>query len=138
MVERSFDQEPEGWSKAAEFYDSFGAFTQLFAEDALRLADLKPGQQVIDAATGTGCLAFLAARTGAHVLAVDFSEGMIDQLRMKVAQSKADHIQAAVMDGQALIVEDHSFDAAFSVFGLCFFPDRAAGFRELHRVLKPG
>ena len=42
------------------------------------------------------------------------------------------------MDGQALDLKDGSFDAAFSIFGLTFFPDRFAGFRELCRVIKPG
>ena len=30
------------------------------------------------------------------------------------------------------------FDAAFSLFGLMFFPDRKKGFAEIHRTLKPG
>jgi SAM-dependent methyltransferase len=41
-------------------------------------------------------------------------------------------------DGQALPWDDAEFDAAFSMFGLMFFPDRARGFAELYRVLKPG
>ena len=42
------------------------------------------------------------------------------------------------MDGQALEVPDGAFDAAASLFGLIFFPDTAAGARELRRVLRPG
>ena len=41
------------------------------------------------------------------------------------------------MDGQALTFPDDTFDAAFSIFGLMFFPDRAKGMREMHRVLRP-
>lgn len=41
-------------------------------------------------------------------------------------------------DGQALPFDDNIFDGAFSLAGLIFFPDRAAGFRELRRVLRPG
>ena len=47
-------------------------------------------------------------------------------------------ITAVVGDGQALPYADATFGAAFSMFGLMFFPDRAAGFRELRRVLVPG
>lgn len=40
-----------------------------------------------------------------------------------------------VMDGQKL--ENDRFDAAFSMFGLMFFPDKVRGLKEIHRVLKP-
>ena len=46
-------------------------------------------------------------------------------------------MHVAVGDGQQLPFEAASFDAAFSMFGLMFFPDRNRGFAELHRVLKP-
>ena len=42
------------------------------------------------------------------------------------------------MDGQKLELPDSAFDYGFSMFGLMFFPDRIAGFKELLRVLKPG
>jgi SAM-dependent methyltransferase len=47
-------------------------------------------------------------------------------------------VDAIVGDGQALPYADGSFDAGFSMFGLMFFPDRARGFSELHRVLRAG
>src|SRR5690606_1746666 len=46
------------------------------------------------------------------------------------------HVREA--DGQALPFAAGSFDAAFSMFGLMFFPHRERGFAELHRVLRPG
>jgi len=139
MNQPSIDQKPEGWSNAPESYDaSFASFTALFAQDALRLANVGPGQRVLDVCTGTGALALIAAEAGAEVLAVDFSQGMIDHLHSKIRQKGMTNICAATMDGQALDLEDNSFDAAFSVFGVCFFPDRIAGFRELHRVTRPG
>ena len=139
MSELSIDQKPEGWSKAAKSYDtSFASFTALFAQDALRLTNVGSGQRVLDVGTGTGALALVAAEAGAEVLAVDFSQGMIDSLHSKINQKGVRHIRTATMDGQALDLEDNSFDAGFSVFGVCFFPDRIAGFRELYRVIRPG
>ena len=47
-------------------------------------------------------------------------------------------VRARVGDGQALPYHDGTFDAAFSLFGVIFFPDRARGLAELRRVLVPG
>ena len=48
------------------------------------------------------------------------------------------HVECAVMDGQQLSLEDDSFDAAACSFGLMLFPDRARGFAELNRIIRPG
>ena len=47
-------------------------------------------------------------------------------------------VKVEVMDGQALDLEDESFDLGTSTFGLIFFADPLAGLRELCRVLRPG
>jgi ubiquinone/menaquinone biosynthesis C-methylase UbiE len=48
------------------------------------------------------------------------------------------NIKTCLMDGQALEFGDNTFDFAYSIFGLMFFPDRLKGFREMHRTLRPG
>ncbi len=132
------DMQPEGWSRVADAYDAeIKPFLRPFAEEALRVADLEAGERVLDVATGPGTLALLAARAGAHVTATDFAPAMVERLREHAAEEDLETLQAEVMDGQALDLPDGSFDAAFSNFGIIFFPDRARGFRELHRVLRP-
>lgn len=139
MSELRIEQKAEGWNPVARAYDTvFASYSALFARDALRLTNVQPGQRVLDVAAGTGALSFAAAEMGADVLATDFSPGMIAYLRAKVESKGVKNIRVALMDGQALEVEDHSFDATFSILGLMFFPDRAAGFRELHRTIRPG
>lgn len=108
-----------------------------FAQKAIDLAVLPLAARVLDVAAGPGTLSFLAARTGAHVTAIDFSPAMIERLRER-ASAEAVAIASHVGDGQALPFADASFDRAFSMFGLMFFPDRILGFRELLRVLVPG
>jgi SAM-dependent methyltransferase len=111
-----------------------------FAREALRLAGVtgRTGARVVDVACGPGTLAALAAREGATVSAIDFSERMVAKARERIANEKLERIDVRVGDGQALPYDDARFDAAFSMFGLMFFPDRARGFREIARVLVPG
>ena len=139
MVERPRPEQPEAWGAMADVYDRYYTpFFTHYAADALRLAGVTAHTRVLDVATGPGTLALQAARMGANVVATDFSPGMIARLRAHIAEAGLTAITAEVMDGQALSFPDASFDAAFSMFGLIFFPDQAAGFRELHRVLRPG
>jgi len=133
------DMTSQGWDAVATAYDRIWApYLGLYAEDAIRLAGVKSGDRVLDVAAGPGTLTLLTAKFGAQVTATDFSPAMIEQLRKRAASQKLVNVTAEVMDGQALKLPDKSFDCAFSNFGLIFFPDRAKGFRELYRVLRPG
>jgi SAM-dependent methyltransferase len=98
---------------------------------------VKPGEAVLDVATGPGTLALQAAAASARVSAIDFAPRMVEQLKARASAAGRD-VDARVGDGMELPYADSSFDAAFSMFGLMFFPDRARGFRELRRVLAPG
>jgi ubiquinone/menaquinone biosynthesis C-methylase UbiE len=130
---------PVPWNLVSSAYDGdLRPQFEPYAMDALRLARVAPGQTVADVATGPGTLAFLAARLGARVRALDFAEEMVALARARIARDDARNIEVAVGDGMALPWSDASFDAAFSMFGLMFFPDRPRGFRELARVLRPG
>lgn len=109
-----------------------------FAERATELADLRPNSRVIDVACGPGTVALRVAPKVATVTAVDFSEPMLNELRTRARQRNVTNVEVIFGDGQALPVADASYDAAFSMFGLMFFPDRARGLSELHRALVPG
>lgn len=128
----------EPWDLIAEAYaaDMLPLF-ELFAADALELAGITPGAKVLDVATGPGTLALMAASRGAKVTAIDFSPAMIQQLQARVGRAGTP-VEVHTGDGQRLMFASDHFDRAFSMFGLMFFPDRGAGFRELHRVLAPG
>jgi ubiquinone/menaquinone biosynthesis C-methylase UbiE len=115
----------------------FGQFSA-FATDALELARVAPGADVLDVCTGPGTLAVQAAKSARRVVGVDFSPRMLEELRRRASVGGLSNVEAALADGQALPFGDGSFDAAFSMFGLIFFPDRGKGFRELLRVLRPG
>jgi SAM-dependent methyltransferase len=129
---------PEPWNLVAAAYTAeVVPWFEAYARDALALAELAPGAEVLDVATGPGTLALMAAAAGAKVAALDFSEAMVAALRAR-ARDRGVAVDVRVGDGQALPYPDGRFAAGFSMFGLMFFPDRAAGLRELHRVLRPG
>jgi SAM-dependent methyltransferase len=130
----------EPWELIAPFYEhDITPVFQPFAEEALRLAALAPGARVLDVAAGPGTLALMAAARGAaRVDAVDFAPRMVERLAARAAEAGLVHVHAQVADGQALPFPDASFDAAFSLVGVIFFPDRARGLTELARVVRPG
>jgi ubiquinone/menaquinone biosynthesis C-methylase UbiE len=129
---------PRLWNAVAEGYSrEIAPHFARYGEDALLLAGVGPGSQVIDVACGPGAVALAAARRGARVLAIDFSPEMIARLRDH-AQAEGAEVDARVGDGMALPCADGSFDAALCMFALAHFQDRDKGFRELRRVLKPG
>jgi SAM-dependent methyltransferase len=129
---------PEPWSLVADDYtQELLPMFELFSRDALELAPTPVGAKLLDVAAGPGTLTLIAAESGRSVSSIDFSSQMVANLKRRLngAQLGAD---VRLGDGQALPWADNEFDAAFSMFGLMFFPDRARGFSELYRVLKPG
>ena len=130
---------PLPWDLVAPAYaEEIVPVFEQFARDAIRLAAPAPGSRVVDIACGPGTLAFIAAEAGHAVDALDFSPQMIERLEARKRAIGDTHVRPQLGDGQALPYADATYGAAFSMFGLMFFPDRAAGFRELRRVLVPG
>jgi ubiquinone/menaquinone biosynthesis C-methylase UbiE len=128
---------PMAWDLVAEGYTiDIVPLLEKFAEDALRMAAVAPGERVLDVAAGPGTLSLLAART-AMVSAIDFSPAMLQSLQAK-SKAAGVEVDARLGDGMQLPWRDETFSAAFSMFGLMFFPDRRRGFAELLRVLRPG
>lgn len=127
------------WTDCSDAYESFAAgITRSFARDAARLVRISAGCMVLDVAAGTGEFAFAAAERGARVLATDFSPSMLALLEKCRHRLGIEGVDTALMDGQALALDDGTYDVAGSLFGLVFFPDQMRGLRELYRVLKPG
>lgn len=93
----------------------------------------QPGERILDIAAGTGTSSIALAKSGAEVVAADFSAGMIEVGRQKHPQ--LEFVQA---DATALPFKAGEFDAVTISFGLRNIKDPKRALREMYRVLKPG
>jgi ubiquinone/menaquinone biosynthesis C-methylase UbiE len=104
----------------------------------LDLAELKPGERVVDIACGTGIVARIAATkvgpTGV-VVGVDLNPGMLAVARSVETSDGATSVQWHEASADRLPFSDASFDVACCQLGLQFFADRPAALREMHRLL---
>jgi ubiquinone/menaquinone biosynthesis C-methylase UbiE len=107
---------------------------------ALELINLRPGDRLLDVASGTGTSAILAAREfGCIATGVEYSAEAV-----RVAQTAADvaslshRIGFVAGDAEELPFPGGSFDAALVECSLSVFSDKELALAELHRVLRPG
>lgn len=127
------------WNSLADGYDRFTTTMNLgLGNEAIARLGLEPGDRFLDVAAGSGALALPAARAGARVTAVDFSSGMIERLEARARAEGLSTLEGRVMDGQNLDLDDDTFDAAGSQFGVMLFPDLPRGLGEMVRVTRPG
>lgn len=139
MTTREQPRTGNAWDGLAAGYDEFVTPMNIpLAQEALRLVDLRPGTRLLDVAAGSGALGISAARLGARVLATDLSPAMVERLETRARHEGLSGLQARVMDGQALELEDDTFDITGSQFGVMLFPDLHRGLSELARVTSPG
>jgi ubiquinone/menaquinone biosynthesis C-methylase UbiE len=106
-------------------------------ELVIERVDPKPGEAMLDAATGTGALAILAAKRGAHVVGLDIAPALVETARAR-ADDEGVVVTLGVGDAEDMAYEDGRFDAVVSSVGVIFAPDHAAVANELIRVTRPG
>jgi demethylmenaquinone methyltransferase / 2-methoxy-6-polyprenyl-1,4-benzoquinol methylase len=132
------------FDKIARVYDPMNLVISAFQEPrwrkrAVKLTGVKPGDRVLDVATGTGKVAAdleAQARPGGSVVGIDISPAMIGVAKRRFADRSG--LTFLVGDALALPTEDGSFDAATIAFGMRNLPDYAAGFAEMTRSVRTG
>jgi demethylmenaquinone methyltransferase / 2-methoxy-6-polyprenyl-1,4-benzoquinol methylase len=100
----------------------------------------RPGQRLLDVATGTGLVACELAGRGSQVIGLDQSEDMLAGARARLSNDPAlsDRIRFVRGEAERLPFADAEFDGLTFTYLLRYVDDPAATLRELARVVKPG
>ena len=104
----------------------------LWRRRAVRRAEVRRGQRVLDCATGTGDLAIRFREAGAEVVGIDFTPEMIELARLK-----APGVRFEVADVMSLPFSSDSFDIASIAFGIRNVADPKKAIGEMARVVRP-
>jgi SAM-dependent methyltransferase len=118
-------------------YNRIAAITVPVSEALVARADVRPGERVLDVATGTGHAALAAARRGARTTGIDYVPELVDIARRRATAEVLD-VDFVVGDAEDLPFPDSSFEVVVSAIGVMFTADHARAASELVRVARPG
>jgi demethylmenaquinone methyltransferase / 2-methoxy-6-polyprenyl-1,4-benzoquinol methylase len=119
-----------------------GGLHRLWKQFALSLTGLKPGQQALDVAGGTGDIAIGLARqvgrTGRVVLS-DINAAMLERGRDRLLDAGvAGNVAFCIADAERLPFAEQRFDCVTIAFGLRNVTDKPAALASMRGVLRPG
>lgn len=105
-----------------------------------RAVGLRPGERVLDVASGPGSTAFLlAGEFGVDVDGVDLGRRAVEAANAQAAQRGLDaRVRFHVGDAERLPLSDGAVDVVVCECALCTFPDKTAAAAQMTRVLRPG
>jgi demethylmenaquinone methyltransferase/2-methoxy-6-polyprenyl-1,4-benzoquinol methylase len=132
----------EVFDRVAQRYDLMndlmsGGLHRLWKAFAVRVARIRPGERVLDVASGSGDLARAFAARGAEVCMTDINLPMLSRGRDRMAD--AGRLAPAVQcDAERLPFPAAQFDCVSVGFGLRNMTRKDVALREMRRVLKPG
>jgi ubiquinone/menaquinone biosynthesis C-methylase UbiE len=138
-TEEYFRTSVEGF---AEFEASGGRSLTPRMKRALDLADVRPGQRILDIACGRGEIVLNGALRGAFAVGIDYAAGALNVARESLSRDQGPGLQAGLsrMDATRLAFREETFDAAFMLDFVehVYQPDLEAALREVARALRPG
>ena len=131
-----------GWDRAAAVYEQYWERQLAPAQQRLLvLAEIQPGDRVLDVACGTGLVTLPAAvATGprGYVLATDISAEMVKSVADEAARRGLTQVHTQRMAAEETVSPDQPFDIVLCALGLMYVTDPQAVTRALHGALRPG
>ncbi len=125
-----FDQVAHQWDKMRESF-----FPEAVRDKALSMAGVQVGQIAADIGAGSGFITEGLIREGLQVIAVDQSEAMLAEMKMKFAEIEAIDYRAG--EAEQLPIPDETVDYAFANMYLHHVEVPSAAIKEMARILKP-
>lgn len=127
-----------GWEeRRREFEDA----ARPVAERMIEALGPRPGQSVLDLATGTGIVGLMCAPAlgpeGRMILG-DFAESMVRAAERRARELGLANVECRVLDAEQLDMDDDSVDGVLCRWGYMLMGDPAAALAETRRVLRPG
>jgi phosphatidylethanolamine/phosphatidyl-N-methylethanolamine N-methyltransferase len=116
----------------------FGPVFHPGRKEAVRVANDRPGQRILEVGVGTG-LSLPYFRHDSEVTGIDVSAEMLEKAKERVEREHLAHVAGLhVMDAEHLGFEDNSFDAVLALYVASVVPDPARFAAEMRRVCIPG
>ncbi|MFI0809489.1 class I SAM-dependent methyltransferase [Streptomyces echinatus] len=130
---------PEG-AHWARHQDRWNAVNEGFDEPLLDAAGVTGDHRILDLGCGSGQTTRLAALRASRgsALGLDLSAPMLAEARSRAEREGITNVSFAQGDAQVHPFETDAFDAAISRYGVMFFADPVAAFRNVGRALRPG
>jgi SAM-dependent methyltransferase len=125
------------WSAGGDNYNAISRGIADSIEHAVFRLNPRPGERILDLATGTGWTSRVIARRGATVTGVDIATGLLDAAERQAAAEQL-RIRYLQGDAEELPFDDESFDAVVSTCGIMFATRPEAAAQELARVCRRG
>jgi SAM-dependent methyltransferase len=125
------------WDSGGSSYNAISRGIADSIEHCVMRLDPRPGERILDVATGTGWTSRRVAERGAIVTGADIATDML-AAACDSARAARLQIEYQIGDAENLPFEDGSFDAVISTFGVMFASRPQAAARELARVCRKG
>lgn len=128
------------WERLARRYDRSMVVLGRPIPRALALVEeeLRGCGDVLEVAAGTGLFTVAAARAARRVLATDYADAMVGELRARLAREGLANVECATRDLYALGLPARAFDAVLCANVLHLVPDLERALDALRAVLRPG
>lgn len=133
--------DPQTVAAWRKWHAQIAVYSRGATEAILEAAHLRPGQRVLDLASGVGDPALSIAAEVApsgRVTATDLGPGMMSLAEELARKKGITNIEFREANAESLPFADAAYDRLTCRFGIMYFPDLARALRECFRVLKPG